>query len=249
MKALYMSWSRVESILSSKRGRSVVALLPVGSFEQHSLHLPLTTDFLIAQRVAEMVEEAVPSRVVLYPGVVYGCSQEHGTFPGTVSVGYEHFLWYLEDAVKTMIDGGYRNVAIVNGHGGNIAILTVLQRKVNFDLPRKGTLHVFNTVDNSLAKKLFEGRQIYHAGFVETSLLEGFAPGAVDYGALSKTSRKDFRAAKNKGIFSTVTVKEASSTGMVEDSEPFAEGDPTKGKEMLEVTAERIVAAIRKLSR
>lgn len=40
------------------RAGARAAVLPVGSFEQHGAHLPLTTDTLIAQAIAEAVADA-----------------------------------------------------------------------------------------------------------------------------------------------------------------------------------------------
>ncbi len=61
-----------------------IAVLPVGSFEQHGRHLPLTTDSLIATAIAERI--ANDYQLLRLPVVALGCSHEHSEFAGTVSI-------------------------------------------------------------------------------------------------------------------------------------------------------------------
>src|SRR5690348_2897396 len=70
-----------------RRGAGVsaqVAVLPVGSFEQHGPFLPLATDTLVACAVAREIAAAYP--VHLLPPVTVSCSHEHADWPGTVSI-------------------------------------------------------------------------------------------------------------------------------------------------------------------
>ena len=59
-----------------------VAVLPIGSFEQHGAHLPLVTDTVVACAIAHEIAAAHPVR--LLPPVTVSCSHEHAAWPGTV---------------------------------------------------------------------------------------------------------------------------------------------------------------------
>jgi creatinine amidohydrolase len=56
----------------AKRG-STVAVLPVGSFEQHGDHLPLATDTIVACVIANRL--AVTYNLLLLPPVTMSCSR------------------------------------------------------------------------------------------------------------------------------------------------------------------------------
>jgi creatinine amidohydrolase len=61
-------------------------LVPVGSCEQHGPHLPLGTDTLIAEALAQAAVERATGSVVS-PSIAIGASGEHRGFPGTLSIG------------------------------------------------------------------------------------------------------------------------------------------------------------------
>jgi creatinine amidohydrolase len=61
-----------------------VAILPIGSFEQHGGHPHLATDTLIAAAIAERVTSDYD--LLLLPPITIGASHEHADFKGTVSV-------------------------------------------------------------------------------------------------------------------------------------------------------------------
>lgn len=63
---------------------ATVAVLPVGSFEQHGDHLPLATDSLIAGIIAKRISDDY--NLFLLPPITIGCSHEHAGFVGSVSI-------------------------------------------------------------------------------------------------------------------------------------------------------------------
>jgi creatinine amidohydrolase len=61
-----------------------LAVLPIGSFEQHGPHLPLVTDTLIAVAIAAGIGDRYAA--LQLPPVTFSCSHEHAEFAGTISV-------------------------------------------------------------------------------------------------------------------------------------------------------------------
>jgi creatinine amidohydrolase len=98
-----------------------VAILPVGSTEQHGPHNPLGTDHLIAARMAFEVGER--TGVPVLPVVPVGVSAHHRQFPGTLWVPPEDFRDYVMAIALAAASHGVRKLLVVNGHGGNTASL------------------------------------------------------------------------------------------------------------------------------
>lgn len=94
-----------------------LAIVPVGSTEQHGPHLPTTTDTAIAEAVAA----GLSGRVL--PALAYGSSGEHQGFAGTVSIGTPVLTSVLTELGRSLTHWVER-IVFVNGHGGNVAALT-----------------------------------------------------------------------------------------------------------------------------
>ncbi|WP_395105898.1 mycofactocin biosynthesis peptidyl-dipeptidase MftE [Actinomadura sp. SCN-SB] len=103
-----------------------LVLVPVGSTEQHGPHLPLSTDTVIAQAVAERAAGILRGRaagqVLVAPAMPYGSSGEHAGFPGTISIGHAALYAVIVETVRSLALWAGR-VVLVNGHGGNVRTL------------------------------------------------------------------------------------------------------------------------------
>jgi creatinine amidohydrolase len=102
-----------------------VAVLPIGSFEQHGDHLPLVTDTLVAQLVASTIAEAYHLR--LLPPLTISCSHEHAAFAGTVSISARTLHAVITDIHASLQLAGVFKLVLVNGHGGNYVLSNIVQ--------------------------------------------------------------------------------------------------------------------------
>jgi creatinine amidohydrolase len=163
-----MTWPEVEA--ERERGVDAV-LIPVGSTEQHGRHMPLDTDCLIARelcrRAAELGEEEGVSLLVA-PTLNVTLSWYHMQFPGSMRLSTTTFLRVFREVCDSLAHHGFENLIAVNGHGGNIAALTVA---VNHTMETTGR-RVFLVQWWDLAADLLaeiEGPMI-HAEEAETSI-------------------------------------------------------------------------------
>lgn len=120
-----MIWPEVKSYLE----KSNIAFVPVGSTEQHGMHLPVDNDWWtaneIAKRTADKVSEKNISVVVTHP-VAYGVSQHHMVFPGTITLRIQTFVDVIKDICVSLSKHGFKKIVIFNGHGGNDVALGVV---------------------------------------------------------------------------------------------------------------------------
>lgn len=108
----------------AQRG-ATVAMLPVGSFEQHGDHLPLATDTIIACLIANNL--AATYNVLLLPPVTISCSHEHEGFEGTVSISSRTLIAIIDDVQSSLARAGIKYLVLINGHGGNYVLSNIAQ--------------------------------------------------------------------------------------------------------------------------
>jgi creatinine amidohydrolase len=155
-----------------------VALVPVGSTEQHGPHAPLGTDALTATAVAEAALDRYGGEAVLAPTIPVGVAAEHRQFPGTLWVAEDTFRAYVRETVTSLASHGWDRVVIVNGHGGNVAPL----RELCGRLVREEQAYAvpFTWFDAAEDDDLDVDVRMGHGGPVETSLVRHVRPDLVD---------------------------------------------------------------------
>jgi creatinine amidohydrolase len=155
------------------RGKTI-AIIPVGSCEQHGPHLPYSTDALLAdefsRRAAEALGKEIP--VIVLPSVNFGCSEEHMDFPFTMSLSVSTFSCLMEDLCRSLSRTGLRRIIIFNGHGGNMSALNAIV----FELRRKtgaqvAVIDLWRLVEDAYSKIRDSKSKEIHAAEAETSLM------------------------------------------------------------------------------
>jgi len=173
-----------------KLDRDIVALIPFGSVEQHSLHLPLGTDSIIAETIAQRLEAMLPDQVLLVPLVWLGCSAHHLDFPGSLTAEINTFIKTGEEIVTSLAHHGFRKFMLLNGHGGNVNKLDVLAEKLRYG--GNSNLKVVSVTYWHLIQKEIEAIRespiggMGHACELETSLMLAAHPELVRSDRLDK---------------------------------------------------------------
>lgn len=113
--------------IGEAREAGALAVLTVGSCEQHGDHLPVDTDTLSAHRVTLAAAARCSAvHVLVLPPPSFGFSPHHQAWPGTITLRLSTFLAMVEDIAESVFRGGFDRLLIVNGHGGNAGPLTSL---------------------------------------------------------------------------------------------------------------------------
>ena len=121
----HMSTTEVDAFLE----RSDLVIIPLGALEQHAAHLPIGTDFINGVERCKLI--AQERDVLVAPVLMAGQSPYHMEFAGTITLSAETIMQVHLEAVESLIRHGFRRFIIMNAHGGNRAISTLLVDQIN----------------------------------------------------------------------------------------------------------------------
>ena len=225
-----------------------IALLPVGSVEQHGPHLPLDTDAFDANYLARRIAEACsdPKPLVL-PNISYGVSYHHDEFKGTVSISNDTLAKLVYDIGISVSRNGIKKLVIINGHGGNSPALNYAAQMINRDA------HIFVCVDTGETSDvdiyaLVETPNDVHAGEIETSTTLAVRPHLVKMDQVRREvpefSSRYLDFTSKRGVLWYAYTRKISRSGVM--------GDPTKasaekGKKIWEMMITHLVGLVEDL--
>lgn len=153
-----------------------ILCLPMGAIEQHGGHLPLNTDVVVAEELTRRIIARWGDELDLWqlPTVSIGLSREHDWAPGTLSLTIQSFVALLRDMARDIVRAlPARNLAIVNGHGGNRGVLDNLLHELSGDFGLNAC--VIHPFDLSKAESPAASGDV-HGGKSETSVMLALAP-------------------------------------------------------------------------
>lgn len=100
-----------------------VVIIPIGHTEQHGHHLPLSTDTIIIDAIAQGVVNEIPDLATMLPVMPYGVSTHRQSFAGTLNVGGRAFEDFYLAVVDQLVWRGVQHIYLISGHGGNCSFL------------------------------------------------------------------------------------------------------------------------------
>lgn len=242
-------WGRLKaSELNALAGRDAVAIVPVASTEQHGPHLPTQVDCLlvgeIARRAAQIATTSTP--VVVTPTVWTGLAEHHMSLGATFSLDYATFHALLRGICSSLVRDGFRRVLLLNGHGGNVAALTVTANELAVELDAPiATATYWLLARHAFGEILEVQANVRHACEAETSMVLALAPDLVDMaaaaGAVGPTSREIAEVAGTDAAHRWLSFKARTTHGAI--------GDPRtataeKGQRLLDAAAGEVAELV-----
>ncbi|MGW6273341.1 creatininase family protein [Streptomyces sp. NPDC055060] len=225
---------------------SPLVIIPAGAFEQHGPGMPLATDTIRAEHVADLVAARLGGRAVVGPSLGIGVSPHHLAFAGTVSLSTGTLAALVRDYVDSLHRHGWRDILVITGHGGNNATLTTVAQDLLVTHPG---LRFAWTPLTSLAPDAVAAMrpsEVHgHSGEAETAQMlhlaaelvhtERLAPGSVthrDLDPLSRLARRGGHPAL------TVPYDRLSPNGVLGDPR---RATPADGRAIVDAAVHRIV--------
>ena len=158
---------------------SSVLCMPIGSIEQHGPHLPLNTDVVLSEEFTRRIIARWGETFDLWqlPTLTVSLAREHDWAPGTLSLSIHSMTALVRDLGREIVRSlPARNLAIINGHGGNRGILEALAQELRADF----ALNI--CVLHPAAWPEFDAKAQcpeIHGGKNETSMMLAIAPNLV----------------------------------------------------------------------
>jgi creatinine amidohydrolase len=171
--------------LSSLLSPNSTVVLGLGAIEAHGPHLPVSTDFVLADATTSTAVDRFGEDLDLWqlPTIPFTKSNEHAWAPGTIWLSANTMLSMLDDVARSLSLTHAKTLVFVNAHGGNSALLQVALRDIRLRYGlRTFLMHPWMATD--------EGNELgmsIHAGHDETSLMMHLRPDLVD---LSQATRR-----------------------------------------------------------
>lgn len=107
-----------------------LCVIPIGCTEKHGQHLPAGTDFYEVMNIVKRAAE-LEDAVILSPGAWFGEVSCYHSVPdakaarirGSIAIKQSTLLTVLEELCDEAARNGFTKILLVNGHGGNNALL------------------------------------------------------------------------------------------------------------------------------
>lgn len=215
-----------------KSGKKII--IPLGSIEQHGPHLPISTDTIIAEYLANQLTKKISSYAL--PGIPYGVSFEHRPF-FNISISNDVLSELLSQICISLGENGFNQIIILNGHRGNMGVLQYIPQIVERNNPK---VNVFGINYWHLIEREFD-----HGGFVETSLMLAIEPELVQ---MQNAKRGHLNKKRLNSTYTTFL----SNTSSFKITRNGVLGDPRKatkeeGKKIISITMKNLVRILKEL--
>jgi len=176
---LWAERTREEILDWAKRG--TVVIVPIGSIEQHGLHLPINTDCQTAEYVARQAACLADVPVLVTPIIPFGVSPHHMMFGGAISLRVETVISVLRDVCESIIAHGFERILILSGHGGNGNTIGAAALQMKYSMDREIRALCWWEPIPEVFEAVREGPKVSigHSGEMETSTILFLSPESV----------------------------------------------------------------------
>lgn len=182
-----MTWPEYDALI-----RQVPVILPIGATEQHGHHLPLGSDVLHADAVAQQAAQLSRTGAIVAPVLSYGYKSHPRTgggeiFPGTVSLDATTLIAVIRDILCQFMADGAKRIVVLSGHFENSMMLhegiDLSLRARSQDDVRVLNLLWVDLISEQTLREIYPGEfpgvGLEHAAFLESSILLHLRPDLV----------------------------------------------------------------------
>jgi len=159
-----LTWEDIKEQIKISKG---TVILPVGSTEQHGPHLPVGTDTMVANTLADAA--ARRTNVMVAPPLWFGWSPHHMVLPGTITIRPEILVEITSDIIGSLQQHGFDKFIFVNGHRiVNVTWMQIAGERAKRELGVKVVIFDPAFMSKSIIKEMGWG-SVGHAEEIEGS--------------------------------------------------------------------------------
>ncbi len=226
-----LTWQEFQEIVPKK---IKTVILPVGTVEAHGV-TPLGTDNIIPVAIAERI--AGDLKALVAPLVPYGITRTLLAYPGSLTVTSTSFENYIGEVLDSLAEKGFKNIVVMNGHGGQIDELRRAAQKVHQTRRVKIAVIHWWLLCAEVTKEVFS-QSGGHAGVDETACVMALHPNSVK----KIRYNKKLAHTMQEGVY---TVPAPGTILLYKAGEGYPEFEEKKAKLYLEKVCAKVKSTIR----
>lgn len=227
-----INWMEFKDVVPSK---VPTVLLPIGSLEAHGVTAN-GTDILAPVAMARDIAARVNAMVA--PVVPYGLTASLGAYPGGLTMPDEVYRGYVRAVLVGLARNKFRNIILLNGHGGNTAALNAVAAEVATETGVRTLVVNWWTFCSDVTLEVF-GEDGGHAGENENAYMMAIDP------ALSHPERyKPEMALANPPSGSWAAFPHPSSIMLYKEGQGYPKFDAAKAKVYFQKVNDKIARLV-----
>jgi creatinine amidohydrolase len=227
-----LCWQEIGELVPA---RVATVLVPFGSLEPHGV-IPNGTDNLAPEAMARAIAERLDALIA--PTLSYGMTASMKAFPGTVTIPEEAYGPFAEAILRNLAEQKFRNIIVLNGHGGNTAALNAAAVRVANACRVRILVVNWWTLADDITKSVFK-QNGGHAGNNETAYVQAVVPQHIH-----PERYKPEMASPNPPAGAFMAVPVTSSIGLYEKGQGYPTFDPAQAKEYFQKVNDRVAELI-----
>ena len=229
-----INWMEFRELVPSK---IATVLLPTGTLEPHGVAnngADITAPVAMAQTIAPRVN------AMIAPAVPYGITGSMEAYPGAFQIPEAAYRPYMKAVLEGMAKNGFRNIIILNGHGGpQTAVLTAVAAEVSAEKRVRTLVINWWSFASDVTKEVF-GEDGGHAGWNETAMVQ-----AIDRTLVHPERYSDKLATAYPAPGTWAAAPFPSSIGLYQPGQGYPKFDQKKADEYYRRVTDKVTALVR----
>ena len=228
-----INWMEFREVVPSKIN---TVILPTGTLEPHGVinnGADITAPMALARKIAREVN------AIIAPIIPYGITGSMDAYPGAFSISEAAYRAYTRDVMTGLAKNGFRNIIIINGHGGpQTAVLNQIATEIGQEKRVRTLVINWWSYASDVTLSVF-GEDGGHAGWNETAFIQ-----AIDPKLVHKDRYSDALATPNPAPGTYSAYPSPSSIGLYKEGQGYVKFDQAKADEYFARVTQKVAKLI-----